>query len=520
MAERAVPGVNDRGLPTGHIVSPEGAPVIEVIGVSKAFPSVRALDAVSVDVRSGEIHCWVGENGAGKSTLIKILAGAQRPDAGAIRIRGREVELSTPAEAMHEGLSFILQELSVVDGLSIADNIMLGNELHRGPSVLRSASSVRAVEMLARIGFDHLEPDRIVSELSTAEKQAVMIARALNLDASVIFLDETTATLDSDEVRRLFDVMRKLRDDGKSVVFVTHRLQEVLEVADRVTVFKDGTTVSTLLRDEITIETMVRNMVGREISQMFPAKARTHGDVVLSARDLATVGVHGIDLDIRAGEVLGISGLVGSGRTELLRALFGLDRVRRGVLRIDGQMVDLRSPRAAISLGIALVPEDRRSQGIIALRSVEENLTLTWTQTAGWRNWHKRAVELSQTMVEELSVRTPSPRQQIGLLSGGNQQKVVVARWLAVRPRVLLLDEPTRGIDVGTKSEIYRLIDQLARDGLAVVVVSSDLLEILGLADRIAVMRDGTIAGELPGDTTEEEDVVLLAMSHGEANDE
>jgi ABC-type sugar transport system ATPase subunit len=516
MAERSVPGVNNRGFPAGRIALPEDSSVIEVLELSKAFPGVRALDSVSVDVRAGEIHCWVGENGAGKSTLIKILAGAQKPDAGCIRIGGREIELSEPTDAMHEGLSFIFQELSVVDGLSIADNIMLGNEFHRGPTVLRSASSFRAAEMLARIGFDHLEPSRMVGELSTAEKQAVMIARALNLDANVIFLDETTATLDSGEVQRLFDVMRKLRDDGKSVVFVTHRLQEVIEVADRVTVFKDGTTVSTLSGSDIKVETMVRSMVGREISSLFPAKGRAPGDVILSAQDVATVGVHGINLKIRAGEVLGISGLVGSGRTELLRSLFGVDRVRRGSLRIDGKEVVVASPRAAISLGIALVPEDRRSQGIIALRSVEENLTLTWAQTAGWRNWRKRAVKLAQRMVEELSIRTPSIRQQMGLLSGGNQQKVIVARWLAARPRVLLLDEPTRGIDVGAKSEIYRLIDQLARDGLAVVVVSSDLLEILGLADRIAVMRDGTIAGELPGDSTEG-DVVLLAMTHGEA---
>jgi len=491
-----------------------GAPAVVIRGVSKSFPGVNALIDVSVDILQGEIHCWIGENGAGKSTLIKILAGAQSRDSGLIKLDNRDVALSSPTDAMHEGLSFILQELSVVDGITVADNILLGHEVRRGPEIRRAPSNARAAELLKTIGFGYLSPAAKVGDLSTAEKQAVMVARALHLEARVVFLDETTSTLDADEVSRLFDVMRTLRDKGTSVVFVTHRLQEVMQVADRVTVFKDGQVVQTLLRSEVSESLMVRLMVGREISNFFPPKDRTAGSVVLAARGVGTVGVRDLTLDLRSGEVLGIAGLVGSGRTEALRALFGIDRIRAGTLEVAGQLISLRGIRDAIGRGIAMVPEDRRSQGIIALRSVEENLTITWTDQERSRGWRRKALEITSRFVSELRVRTPSLRQPIGLLSGGNQQKVIVARWLAVQPRVLLLDEPTRGIDVGARAEIYRLIDKLAREGLAVVVVSSDLPEILGLSDRIVVMKDGTVAGELPG-TASEEDVVALAMSHG-----
>ncbi|GAB3121420.1 sugar ABC transporter ATP-binding protein [Glaciibacter psychrotolerans] len=488
----------------------------DVVGITKSFPGVKALVDVSVSVRPGEIHCWIGENGAGKSTLIKILAGAHAPDSGEILVEGRPVTISKPGDAMNAGLSFILQELSVVDGLSIADNIMLGHELRRGPEVRKHVTNQRATELLDQIGFEGLDPARLVGTLSTAEKQAVMIARALNLEARVIFLDETSATLDSDEVKRLFDVMRMLRSVGKAVVFVTHRLQEVIDVADRVTVFKDGTIVGTLEGDDIDSAIMVRAMVGRDVTQIFPPKDREVGNMILEAKSVSTREVRNISLSVRSGEVLGIAGLVGSGRTEVLRALFGLDKVTTGTIRLDGAERVWPSCQQAINSGIAMVPADRRSEGIVALRSVEENLTLTWAGRASGRGWRKKSALLAQQFVEELRIKTPSLAQHIGLLSGGNQQKVVVARWLAMKPKVLLLDEPTRGIDVGAKAEMYRLIDELARAGLAVIVVSSDLLEVIGLSNRILVMREGEPAGTLSNEPTEEA-IVALAMAHEKA---
>lgn len=513
MAELSVSGVGGVVLPVEPLAPPAGFPVLEVRGVSMRFPGVLALDGVSVDVLPGEVHCWIGENGAGKSTLIKILAGATSPDSGSISVGGVAVAVSSPHVAQQLGLSFIFQELSVVNGLSVADNILLGNELARGPLVRSRASVDRAGELLTRIGFGYLEPGRRVGRLSTAEKQAVMVARALHLDAQVIFMDETTASLDRDEAVRLFSVIESLKAEGRSIVFVSHRLKEVDQIADRVTVFKDGRVVGTYRAGQVSVHDMVRLMVGRDIEQAFPAKDRVFGPVVMEARDACTSRVRGVSLPIRSGQIIGIAGLVGSGRTELLRALFGLDPLTGGQVLVDGQARRFRNCRDAIKLGIGLVPEDRRGQGIIALRSVEDNITLTWAQGARSRTWRRDGAILARGFVASLRIRTPSIAKQMGLLSGGNQQKGVVARWLAVAPRVLLLDEPTKGIDVGAKAEMYQLIDQLAREGMAVVIVSSDLPELLGLTDQIGVMREGRFMGMVEGDCTEET-VMGMAMGH------
>ena len=497
--------------------NPSLTPLLEVEGIEKSFPGVRALIDVDVTIEKGEIHGWIGENGAGKSTLIKTLAGALHQDHGSIKVAGEEVEFSSPLDAQHAGLSFIFQELSVVDGLSVADNIMLGNELSRGPVVQRRETQDLAEKLLTRIGFEQIDPTRLVSRLSTAEKQAVMVARALKLDAQIIFMDETTAALDREEVERLFTVMRGLRDEGRSVVFVSHRLDEIKEIADRVTVFKDGRRVVTLDACEIDIGEMVRLMVGRELARAFPVKDRTRGDAVLEATALKSARLGHLDMTLHVGEVVGIAGLVGSGRTEVLRALFGLDQITGGELKMKGKRAHWRNCREAIAARIALVPEDRRGQGIVALRSVEENMTLTWAGRFSGRSWRKESGKFARNFVKDLRIKTPSIGQRIGLLSGGNQQKVVVARWLAVGPQVLLLDEPTKGIDVGAKSEIYRLIDSLARQGLAVALVSSELSELLGLCDRIVVMHERRSVGELAGDCTEE-DVIGLAMAPVKVN--
>jgi len=488
-------------------------PILEVQSVSKRYPGVLALDEVNLAVFPGEVHCWIGENGAGKSTLIKILAGAASSDSGTILVSGRIVNLTSPHVAQQKGLSFIFQELSVVNGLSVADNILLGNEISNGTAIRVKASEMRAKELLTRIGFGYLNPSRKVSGLSTAEKQAVMVARALNLDARVIFMDETTASLDRDETVQLFSVIQSLKSEGRSIVFVSHRLQEVKHIADTVTVFKDGRVVGTYATNDVSVSEMVRLMVGRDIEHAFPAKDREFGEVLMQATSLSSAKVRDVQLCVRSGKIIGVAGLVGSGRTELLRVLFGLDPVTVGELEIVGQSRRLRNCREAMGLGIGLVPEDRRGQGIVGMRSVEENITLTWTLQNRHRSWKRDSVKLARNFVESLRIRTPSIGKQMELLSGGNQQKGIVARWLAVRPRILLLDEPTKGIDVGAKAEMYQLIDKLAREGMAVVVVSSDLPELLGLADEIAVMREGQFMGILPGSCSEEE-VMRLAMGH------
>ena len=488
-------------------------PILEVESVSKRFPGVLALSEVSVSIEPGEVHCWIGENGAGKSTLIKILAGGQLSDQGTIKIAGQTVSIASPHIAQKFGLSFIFQELNVVSGLSVADNIFLGNELSNGPVVRKAFSESKAREILERIGFGYLDPATKVGKLTTAEKQAVMVGRALSIDAKIIFMDETTATLDKDEVDRIFKVIQAIKAEGRSVVFVSHRLNEISAIADRITVFKDGSIVGTYLSKDLPIKSMIRLMVGRDIANIFPIKERQIGGTILEASNLATKNIRNVNLRISAGKVTGIAGLVGSGRTELLNALFGLDSVTHGSISYKGNLVNFRNCRDAIRLGIGMVPEDRRGQGIIALRSVEENISITWALRSPGRNWRVKSKELAEGFVSTLGIRTPNIQKQIGLLSGGNQQKCILARWLSVSPNVLLLDEPTRGIDVGAKSEIYQIVDRLARNGMGVVIVSSDLIELLGLADEIAVMREGNFMGILPGNSTEEE-VMTLAMKN------
>jgi len=495
---------------TGETLS-EPRALLEARGVNKYFPGVQALQAANVNVMPGEIHCWIGENGAGKSTLIKVFAGSYPKDGGDTIVNGESVNILDPSHALSLGLSFILQELSVVPGLSVMDNILLGHEFSTAGTVNKRVAADRARDLLLRIGFGSVDPRETVAHLSVAEQQAVMVARALHLEASVIFFDETTASLGTEEAERIFDVMRAIRSEGKGVVFVTHRLDEVMEVADRVTVFKDGEIVETGPISSFSIDSMVTKMVGREISNVFPPKRHSDGKSVLSLHGVTTDFVRDISFSLKEGEVVAIAGLVGSGRTEVLKSIFGLDRIHSGHIELGGRRVRLTSPIDAINEGLGLVPEDRRSQGIVALRSVEENLSISWAGRVVKWGWRKQLDALADLYIQRMRVKTPSAKQPIGLLSGGNQQKVVVSRWLATEPKVLLMDEPTRGIDVGAKAEMYTLIDSLAREGLAIVLVSSELTEILGLADRILVMREGTIAGELPGDAGEEQ-VLKLAM--------
>lgn len=474
-------------------------------GISKRFTGVVALDKVDFELRPGEVHALIGENGAGKSTLVKILAGAHQPDSGTIEISGKKVHISNPHDSLNLGIAFIFQELSVVNGLSVAENIMIGHEPRKGVFFDFQQARSGALEVLSQIGFDNLKPNDLVKTLSVAEKQGVMIARALYLNAQVVVMDEATSSLDVDEVEDLFKVINNLRSQGKSIIYVSHRMSEVFQIADRVTIFKDGKRVGTHNIKDVTERDLVRMMVGRQVNVRFPPKTRQPGEVVLKIENLSNKHLENVSLELRAGEVLAIAGLVGSGRTELLRAIFGVDKLWEGNVYSGERNSVITSAKLAIESGIALVPEDRLNQGIVSRQSVKTNLAMIWTQFPRLRRKVEKEDVVADRLVNQLQIKTPSLQQVIAYLSGGNQQKVVVGKWLAVESKILLLDEPTRGIDVGAKLEIYNLIDQLAKQGMAVILVSSELPEVCGMADRILVMRAGRIVGELSGDATEEE---------------
>lgn len=491
-------------------------PLLSAVGISKSFPGVRALASVDFMLNSGEVHCLIGENGAGKSTLVKILAGVQQPDEGKIRIDGTNVSLTSPHAAQHAGVACIFQELNVVGGLSIAENIVLGNEPRKRGFFDKRKANAEARKLLDEIGFSDLDQTQLCARLSTAHKQAVMVAKALRQNARIIIMDEPTSPLEGAEVKKLFDVIGRLKAAGKGIIYVSHKMREIEYLGDRVTVFKDGERVTTVARGEASTHDLVRSMVGRNIEDMFPEKRHSVGDVAFEARHLESPFLHDVSLSVRSGEVLGIAGLVGSGRTELLRTLFGADPLTSGEIIVGTMKLARNSTSAAIKAGLALVPEERRAQGIVPVLSVFENAALVWDEFPNLRSSSKPKGVAIRAAIEKLSVKTPSLSQRIDKLSGGNQQKVVLSKWLLARTKIMLLDEPTRGIDVGAKREIYRIVSELAEAGMAVVLVSSELPELLGLADRIIVMNAGSIVGELPGDTTEEE-IVSLSMMHADS---
>jgi len=501
----------DSEYPDSHLSIPDEVNddpsklLIRMHGISKNFTGVTALDKVDFELRPGEVHALIGENGAGKSTLVKILAGAHQPDGGTIEVNGRLVNINNPHASQQLGIAFIFQELSVVNGLSVAENIMIGQEPRKGLFFDFQKAREGALQILSQIGFNNLDPDEFVKNLSVAEKQGVMIAKALYLNANVVVMDEATSSLDADEVEDLFKVIRNLRAQGKSIIYVSHRMSEIFQIADRVTVFKDGKHVGTRKIEDVNERELVRMMVGRQVNVRFPPKARQPGKVVLKIEHLENKNLQNVSFELREGEILAIAGLVGAGRTELLRAIFGVDKLWGGKVTCDGHTPQISSAKEAIQAGIALVPEDRLNQGIVARQSVRTNLAMIWTQFPRLHRQKETEENLADRLVEQLKIKTPSIQQVIAYLSGGNQQKVVVGKWLAVKSKILLLDEPTRGIDVGAKLEMYNLIDQLAHQGMAVILVSSELPEVLGMADRILVMRAGRIVAELSGDATEED---------------
>ena len=483
-----------------------GAPVLEVRGVTKSFPGVKALKGVNLRVFPGEVHALMGENGAGKSTLMKILAGAYRPDSGEILLEGKPVHFHTPHAARMAGIGIIYQELTVAPNLSVGGNVFLGSELRRLGFLKDTATMERKTqEVLDRLGARFAAGQR-AAHLLVAEQQQVEIARALFYKSRVLVMDEPTTALSDRETERLFAVVRQLRSEGLAIIYISHRMAEVYELADRLTVFRDGEYVGELVRSEFSGEKVIEMMVGRRVEDFYKqSKHGSAGRVVLEAKNLSDGGkrVKDASLQLRQGEVLGLAGLVGAGRTELARLIFGADKRRSGELYLNGEKVEINSPEDAIRAGIGYVPEDRKLQGVFLQMSCRENITMNILGRCANAGMLKFPAlnERANAEVKALRVRTASLKARAGGLSGGNQQKLLLARWLEINPKVLLLDEPTRGVDVGAKAEIYTLIKKLVEQGMAVLFISSELPEIVGVCDRVLVMREGVITGEVGGQT-------------------
>lgn len=495
-------------------------PLLEVCEIGKQFPGVRALHEVDLTVRHSEVLAVIGENGAGKSTLMKILAGVQLPDSGQVLIDGKPVTLDSVKASLNSGVALIHQELNLAENLQVGENIYLGREPNRFGFIDRKQINVDAAKVLKQIGLA-VEPTTPLSDLSIGQRQMVEIAKAMSVGARVLIMDEPTSSLSTAEAERLFEVVKDLRKRGVSVIYISHRLGEVKALSDRVVVLRDGENAGVLDREEITHDNMVRMMVGRDVSQFYAREALPIGDVVLSVDGLRTPTwpEHEITFSIRQGEIVGIAGLVGAGRTEMLRTLFGVDYPVAGTVTVDGKTIDLKSPIAAIDAGIALVPEDRKLDGLVIDMSVRHNIglaALSRNRLAG--GFLNRAIENRDAaqMIRDLRIKTPNDSQVTRFLSGGNQQKVVLGKWLSMKPKILLLDEPTRGIDVGAKQEIYQLMEKLAKEGLAVLFVSSEMEEIMGMSDRTIVMHEGRITGELQRSELSEESIMQLAT--GNAN--
>jgi ribose transport system ATP-binding protein len=499
----------------------DAVPVIEMAHISKAFPGVRALDDVSFTVNAGEVHALVGENGAGKSTLIKILSGVYRPDAGDIILNGERVAFKHPIEALRAGISVIYQEFSLLPERTVAQNVFLGREIRKGLVLDNSAMRAETRRVLDLFGAGaRVSPDALVADLDVATQQMVEIAKAISLDARVVVMDEPTAALNEAECEVLFQTIDKLRERGTAIIYITHRMREVTRLADRVTVLKDGE-VAARFDTPPASEKIVRAMVGRDIADFYapPATSEEIGPVVLSVRNGGNAALRDINLDLRAGEIVGFAGIQGAGRAALAMALFGYNPFTSGRVTLNGTEVAFGSPRDAIRAGLGLLPGDRKAEALVLMQSVRDNGMLTSRAFGNLAATHKANAHVSlggmDLLLDQMEVRAASYEQDIKFLSGGNQQKAILARWLALKPKVLIFIEPTRGIDVKAKAGIYHLMRDLARQGTAIMMVSSDLPEVIGAADRVLVMRAGTIVAEF-GHAPAEHEIMLAATGESE----
>ena len=490
------------------------SPVLEMRHIRKTFPGVVALDDVDFDLRRGEVHILLGENGAGKSTLMKILSGAYQKSAGQIVFDGQDVEIRNPKHAQTLGISTIYQEFNLIPHLSAGENIFLGREPRRFGMIDQRAIFQQASSALEGLGLT-LDPHKLIKELKVAEQQMIEVAKALSLDARILIMDEPTAALTEHEIKELFATIRSLRDKGVSIVYISHRMEELFEIGDRVTVLRDGRTVGTYDVRDMSKSELIRLMVNRELTELFPKQRAELGPEVLRVEGLNTQdGLKDISFSLRKGEVLGIAGLLGAGRTELARAIFGLDKITSGVISINGLPQRIGSPRVAINSGIGFLTEDRKSQGLVLPLSVKENLCLASVDKfSRWGLMNAQSEQqAADRYVKDLRIKTPSLDQKVVYLSGGNQQKVVLSKWLCCKSEVFIFDEPTRGVDVGAKAEIYQLMNKLTASGVAIIMISSEMLEVLGMSDRILVMRGGTITGEFSADEATQERVLQCAL--------
>ena len=492
--------------------------VLSATGLSKSFPGVRALHDVSLQLKAGEVLAVIGENGAGKSTLMKILAGVQPPDAGQIEVDGELVRFANTRAAMNHGIVLIHQELNLCDNLNVGQNIFLGREPTKNGLIDNRTIYRRSTEYLEQVGLD-VSPKKLVAELTIGRQQMVEIAKALSIDARVLIMDEPTSSLSAGESESLFALIETLRSRGVAIIYISHRLAEVKRLADRIMVLRDGEYAGELVDDEITHQNMVNRMVGRDVSNVYTRTTHALGETVLRVQDLKTPAwpEQELNFELRAGEIVGLAGLVGAGRTELLQVLFGIDLAVSGSIEVTGQAVTIDSPQTAIEKGIALIPEDRKTHGLLIDMNIRNNIGLPGlrrqSRGAGLANFRHQATTTSE-MIELLGIKTPGHFQLAKFLSGGNQQKVVIAKWLAMNPKILLLDEPTRGIDVGAKQEIYQLMEKLASESMAILFASSEMEEILGLSDRALVMHEGKLTGCLERNELSEESVMKLATGN------
>lgn len=489
--------------------------ILEIEGIRKEFPGVVALDDVQLRLRPGSVHALMGENGAGKSTLMKIIAGIYRPDRGTIRLRGEEVALTSPLDALERGIAMIHQELALMDWMTVSENIWIRREPRNALGFIdhgKMADMTRRLFEQLRIRID---PTAEISTLTVAQRQMVEIAKAVSYESNVLIMDEPTSAITETEVAHLFEIIRDLKSRGVAIVYITHKMNELFEIADEVSVFRDGKYVGTHASTDVTREDIIRMMVGREITDLFPKENAEIGDVILSVENLTLPGTfHNITFDLRRGEILGLAGLVGSGRSNVAEALFGVTPAKEGTIHIDGRKVAINSPVDAMREGMALLTEDRKATGCFLPLSIIENM-----QVAALHNDHVKLgyvderglTDLCEEMKGKLRIKTPNLEERIENLSGGNQQKVLIARWLLTKPRILILDEPTRGIDVGAKAEIHRLISRLAQQGVAVIMISSELPEVLGMSDRIMVMHEGHMTGIL--DRSEADQVKIMELA-------
>ena len=490
-------------------------PLLEMRGITKQFPGVLALNQVSLEVYPGEVLALVGENGAGKSTLMKILSGVYKKDAGEILIDGAPVEITGPLHSRNLGINIIYQELNVLNNMNIAENIFVGREKKKNGFVDKKLQHDEARKLLSRVGLD-MDTHTKTGKLSTAQKQMVEVAKALSYNARMIIMDEPTSSLTDKETDMLLNIIRALRESGVAIVFISHRMNEIFEIADRIAVMRDGQMVQCVDAASATEQSIIAAMVGRDVNNLFAKEPAPIGDIALEVKNLSTKDfLKDISFNVRSGEIVGFAGLVGAGRSEVMRAVFGIDPRQSGEIFVKGKPVDIRTTVDALRAGLGFVPEDRKEQGLILKMSVLHNTSIAALKSVadGWFLNRGKERSLASEYVQKLRVKTPSNEQKVMNLSGGNQQKVVIAKWMATHPAVLILDAPTRGIDVGAKKENHLLMSELVRKGVAIIMISSELPEILGMSDRIYVMHDGRIKGEIARSDATQESIMKMAIS-------